>query len=43
VRDSPADITAARTAFGFQPRIGLTAGLAEYVAWARQEEFALAP
>jgi UDP-glucose 4-epimerase len=43
VRDSLADITAARTAFGFQPRIGLTAGLAEYVAWARQEEFALAP
>jgi len=43
VRDSLADITAARTAFGFQPRIGLTAGLAEYVAWARQEELALAP
>jgi len=43
VRDSLADITAARAAFGFQPQIGLTAGLAEYVAWARQEELALAP
>jgi UDP-glucose 4-epimerase len=42
VRDSLADIAAARTAFGFQPRIGLTAGLADYVAWARREDFALA-
>jgi UDP-glucose 4-epimerase len=42
VRDSLADITAARTAFGFQPRIGLTAGLADYVAWARQEDLSLA-
>jgi UDP-glucose 4-epimerase len=42
VRDSLADITAARTAFGFRPRIGLTAGLADYVAWARREDFALA-
>lgn len=43
VRDSLADITAARSAFRFQPRIALTAGLANYVTWARQEEFALAP
>ncbi len=42
VRDSLADITAAHTAFGFQPRIGLTAGLADYVAWARRENFVLA-
>jgi UDP-glucose 4-epimerase len=42
VRDSLADITAARTAFGFEPRIGLTTGLADYVAWARREDFALA-
>lgn len=42
VRDSFADITAARTAFGFQPEIGLAGGLAEYVAWARENDFALA-
>jgi len=43
VRDSQADIRAACAAFGFEPRVGLKAGLADYVAWARQEEFALAP
>lgn len=43
VRDSVADIAAARNTFGFQPQIGLTTGLADYVGWARQEEFALAP
>lgn len=42
VRDSFANITAARTAFGFQPGIGLTDGLVEYVAWARENDFALA-
>ena len=37
VRDSLADITAARNAFGFCPSVGLDEGLSEYVAWARQE------
>jgi len=38
VRDSLADIGAARKAFGFAPQVGLTEGLAEYVGWARQEQ-----
>ena len=38
VRDSLADISAARAAFGFQPAVDLDEGLAEYVAWARQEQ-----
>jgi nucleoside-diphosphate-sugar epimerase len=42
VRDSLADITAARHAFGFCPAVGLDKGLSEYVAWARQEVFAYA-
>jgi UDP-glucose 4-epimerase len=37
VRHSLADITAARRAFGFAPAVGLPEGLAEYVAWAREE------
>jgi UDP-glucose 4-epimerase len=37
VRHSLADITAARDGFGFQPTIGLQEGLAEYMAWAREE------
>jgi len=37
VRDSLADISAARAAFGFAPSVGLEEGLAEYVAWARDE------
>jgi UDP-glucose 4-epimerase len=37
VRDSLADIGAARAAFGYNPRVPLAAGLAEYVAWARTE------
>jgi UDP-glucose 4-epimerase len=37
VRDSLADISAARSAFSFQPAVGLDEGLAEYVRWARQE------
>ncbi|MFO7608157.1 MAG: NAD-dependent epimerase/dehydratase family protein [Candidatus Krumholzibacteriia bacterium] len=37
VRDSLADISAAQRAFGFEPTIGMEEGLAEYVAWARQE------
>jgi UDP-glucose 4-epimerase len=37
VRDSLADISAARAAFGFDPRVGIDAGLQEYVAWAREE------
>ena len=42
VRDSLADITAAQTAFGFRPSVGIDDGLAEYVTWARQEVFAYA-
>jgi UDP-glucose 4-epimerase len=37
VRDSLADISAARAAFGFAPSIGMEEGLAEYFAWARTE------
>ena len=37
VRDSLADISKARTAFGFEPEVSLASGLAEYVAWARSE------
>ena len=33
VRDSLADITAARDAFGFRPVVDLSSGLAEYLAW----------
>jgi UDP-glucose 4-epimerase len=35
VRDSLADISAARDAFGFQPDVALREGLAEYVDWMR--------
>lgn len=35
VRDSLADITAARNAFGFEPSVDLEEGLVKYVAWAR--------
>jgi nucleoside-diphosphate-sugar epimerase len=34
VRDSLADITAAREAFGFDPKVEMYEGLVEYVAWA---------
>ncbi len=37
VRDSLADITAARRAFGFNPEVGLDQGLANYVGWVRRE------
>ena len=37
VRDSLADISAARAAFGFDPGVRLEDGLPEYLAWARQE------
>ncbi|SPE35832.1 NAD-dependent epimerase/dehydratase [Candidatus Sulfopaludibacter sp. SbA3] len=37
VRDSLADISAARRTFGFAPSVPLHQGLSEYVAWARQE------
>jgi UDP-glucose 4-epimerase len=37
VRDSLADISAARKAIGYQPRVGLEEGLAEYFSWATQE------
>ena len=37
VRDSLADISAARSALEFQPTVDLATGLAEYLTWARQE------
>jgi UDP-glucose 4-epimerase len=37
VRDSLADISAARAAFGFDPSVGMDTGLVEYCAWARTE------
>ena len=37
VRDSLADISAARTAFGFEPSADMRAGLAAYWAWAETE------
>ena len=37
VRDSRADIAAARSALGYEPAVGLAEGLAEYMAWARTE------
>jgi len=37
VRDSLADVSAARRAFGFDPGMTLEAGLPEYVRWARAE------
>jgi UDP-glucose 4-epimerase len=36
VRHSLADISQARERFGYQPAVGLEAGLAEYMAWARE-------
>jgi len=38
VRHSLADISAARKAFGFVPSVGFGEGLAEYMAWAKQEK-----
>jgi UDP-glucose 4-epimerase len=37
VRDSLADISAARNAFGYEPVVGLEEGLTEYMAWAKHE------
>ena len=37
VRDSLADISAARKALGFQPSVEIEAGLANYFAWAKGE------
>ncbi len=36
VRDSLADVSAARAAFGYEPRVGLADGLREYFAWGKQ-------
>ena len=36
VRDSLADISKARAAFGFQPVVRLEDGLAEYMSWYRR-------
>ena len=37
VRDSRADISAAREALGFEPMVHIEQGLAEYMAWAKSE------
>ena len=37
VRHSRADITAARASLGFEPSVGMTEGLAEYMMWAKAE------
>jgi nucleoside-diphosphate-sugar epimerase len=37
VRDSLADISAARSAFGFEPKVTMEDGLPEYLEWARRE------
>jgi nucleoside-diphosphate-sugar epimerase len=37
VRDSLADVSAARAAFGFDPAQNMDANLAAYIAWARGE------
>ncbi len=37
VRDSLADISAAKRAFGFEPAISLQEGLKEYMDWAKEE------
>ena len=37
VRDSLADISAARAAFGFAPAVSMRGGLTQYLAWARAE------
>ncbi len=37
VRDSLAEISAARTAFDFRPEVEMSTGLLEYVEWAKEE------
>jgi len=37
VRDSLADISAAKSAFGYNPQIGLEQGLAEYMKWIKED------
>lgn len=37
VRDSLADIRAARSAFGYQPIVELQPGISEYISWAQKE------
>ncbi|MBV9925975.1 MAG: NAD-dependent epimerase/dehydratase family protein [Acidobacteria bacterium] len=37
VRDSRADISAARAALGYEPTVGMDEGLAEYMDWAKTE------
>ena len=37
VRDSLADISAARKAFGFEPAVTMDEALPEYIRWARAE------
>lgn len=38
VRDSLADVSPAKAAFGFEPSVPLEDGLAEYMAWAKKEK-----
>jgi UDP-glucose 4-epimerase len=37
VRDSQADINAAKQGFGFKPKVGLVEGLKDYIDWAKTE------
>jgi UDP-glucose 4-epimerase len=37
VRDSRADISAARATFGYEPKVALSEGLLEYMNWFRSE------
>ncbi len=37
MRDSLADISAARAALGYEPAVDIASGLAAYMAWARAE------
>ncbi len=37
VRDSQADISAARADLGYEPRVALSEGLLEYMNWIRSE------
>ena len=37
VRHSKADISAAQQALGYEPTVGMVAGLTEYMAWAKRE------
>jgi nucleoside-diphosphate-sugar epimerase len=42
VRDSLADVSSATAAFGYAPSVDLSLGLAEYLAWLREDEISTA-